>query len=129
MLLLNRLLGAGGADSINAVLYDLDVNNSFADSLGNLPWPIYRNLVTMPHRNTTADRSRCGHWADTSVGSNNTSSESSISISVTLCIASKTAIAISISIATTNSKSTSSDNSPSSKSTTCTITSNSTSSK
>merc|ERR1719513_307547 len=49
--LLDRLLGANGADSVSTVLDD---SNSLTYSLCSLPWSVDRNLVTSPNRNTTA---------------------------------------------------------------------------
>merc|ERR1719427_740472 len=81
--LLDRLLSASGGDSVSTILDDLDINNSFTDSPGNLPWSVNRDLVTMSHRNTAADRSRGGDRTNTSVG-NSTTSESSISITLSI---------------------------------------------
>merc|ERR1719427_2656027 len=131
--LLDRLFSASGGYSVSTVLDDLDINNSFTDSPGNLPWSVNRDLVTVSHRNTAAHRSRGRHRTNTSVGNSYTTSEPSISISITLSISYQAT-----SIASTNSKSTSTNKSTcanhstsSSKNTTSTITpitSNSTSS-
>merc|ERR1711887_132350 len=104
--LLDRLLSASGGYSVSTVLDDLDINNSFTDSPGNLPWSVNRDLVTMSHRNTAADRSRCGYRTNTSIGNSNTTSEPSISFSITLSVSYQAT-----SIASTNSKSTSVDKS------------------
>merc|ERR1711970_226346 len=120
--LLDRLLSTRGGYSVSTVLDDLDINNSFTDSPGNLPWFVNRDLVTMSHRNTAADGSRGGDRTNTSVGNSNTTSEPSISITLSISYQAT-------SIASTTSKSTSVDKSAcanhstsSSKNTTSTIT-------
>merc|ERR1719516_333644 len=122
--LLDRLLGTGGGNSVSTVLDDLDINNSFTDSPGNLPRSVNRHLVTMSHRNTAADGCRGGHRTNTSVSNSNTTSEPSISIGITLSVSYQAT-----SIASTNSESTTTDKSTcanhstsSSKNTTSTIT-------
>merc|ERR1712013_877779 len=74
MRLLDRLLGAGGADSICTILDDLDINNFLADSLSNLPGGA--------DRDTVAEGSRCGNWASITISG--VSISVSISISFTL---------------------------------------------
>merc|ERR1711887_104012 len=122
--LLDRLLSTSGGDSVGTVLDDLDINNSFTDSPGNLPRSVNRHLVTMSHRNTAADRSRGGHRTNTSVGYSNTTSEPSISISITLSI-SYQATSIASSESTSTEKSTCANHSTgSSNKTASTITTN-----
>merc|ERR1719431_1615642 len=128
--LLDRLLSASGGDSVSTILDDLDINNSFTDSPGNLPRSVNRDLVTMSHRNTAADRSRGGHRTNTSVGNSNTTSESSISITLSISYQA-TGIASTNSKSTSTNKSTCANHSTSSSknptSTITTITSDSTS--
>merc|ERR1719153_236354 len=122
--LLDRLLSTSGGDSVGTVLDDLDINNSFTDSPGNLPRSVNRHLVTMSHRNTTADRSRGGDRTNTSVGYSNTTSKPSISISITLSI-SYQATSIASSESTSTKKSTCANHSTgSSNKTASTITTN-----
>merc|ERR1712013_130472 len=82
MRLLDRLLGAGGADSICTILDDLDINNFLADSLSNLPGGADRDLVAGSDWDTVTEGSRCGNWASITI--------SGVSISFTLTISSNT---------------------------------------
>merc|ERR1712013_76312 len=86
MRLLDRLLGAGGADSICTVLDDLDINNFLADSLSNLPGGADRDLVAGSDWDTVTEGSRCGNWASITISG--VSISVSISISFTLTISS-----------------------------------------
>merc|ERR1712013_824346 len=67
MRLLDRLLGAGGADSICTILDDLDINNFLADSLSNLPGGADRDLVAGSDWDTVTEGSRCGNWASITI--------------------------------------------------------------
>merc|ERR1712013_333588 len=88
MRLLDRLLGAGGADSICTILDDLDINNFLADSLSNLPGGADRDLVAGSDWDTVTEGSRCGNWASITISG--VSISVSISISFTLTISSNT---------------------------------------
>merc|ERR1719489_527899 len=67
MRLLDRLLGAGGADGISTTLDDLDINNLLADCLGDLPGGADRDLVAGSDWNTVAEGSRCSNWASITI--------------------------------------------------------------
>merc|ERR1712013_403808 len=88
MRLLDRLLGAGGADGICTILDDLDINNFLADSLSNLPGGADRDLVAGSDWDTVTEGSRCGNWASITISG--VSISVSISISFTLTISSNT---------------------------------------
>merc|ERR1719312_171113 len=88
MRLLDRLLGAGGADSISTILDDLDINNFLAHSLSNLSGGTDRDLVAGSDWDTVTEGSRCGNWASITISS--ISISVSVSISFTLAISSNT---------------------------------------
>merc|ERR550519_2036605 len=88
--LLDRLLSAGGADSISTILDDLDINDFLADSLGDLPGGADGDLVTGSDWNTVTEGSRCSNWASITITSISIGISIGIGISFTLTISSNT---------------------------------------